>query len=44
MLFINELPLLIGSEPGILKSIVGGEAIIGEEKFKTASQFVPTVF
>jgi putative DNA primase/helicase len=44
LLVINELPLLLGTEPSILKSITGGEAIMGEEKFRTATQFVPTVF
>jgi putative DNA primase/helicase len=44
LLIINELPLLLGGEPTILKSITGGDAITGEEKYKTATQFVPKLF
>lgn len=44
LLIINELPLLLGAEPTILKSIIGGDAITGEEKYKTATQFVPKLF
>lgn len=44
LLIINELPLLLGSEPSILKAIIGGDAITGEEKYKTATQFIPKLF
>lgn len=44
LLIINELPLLLGSEPTILKTIIGNDAITGEEKYKTATQFIPRLF
>jgi len=44
LLIINELPLLLGSEPSIIKSITGGDSIMGEEKYKTATQFIPNLF
>ena len=44
LLVINELPLLLGSEPSIIKSITGGDSIMGEEKYKTATQFIPNLF
>jgi putative DNA primase/helicase len=44
LLIINELPLILGSEPSIIKSITGGDSIMNEEKYKTPTQFVPNLF
>lgn len=44
LLVINELPHLTGPEPTLLKSIVGRETLIGEKKYLTPTQFIPTAF
>lgn len=44
LLVINEIPPMSGSEPSFLKSIIGGDPITGEQKYRTALQFIPKVF
>lgn len=44
LLIISELPLTLGSEPQILKNIIGGDVLTSEEKYKTPTQMLPNSF
>lgn len=44
LLIINELPFLTNAESPILKSLIGGEIISVEEKYKPSTQLIPQVF
>lgn len=44
LLVISELPLTLGSEPQVLKNIIGGDPLTSEEKYKPSVQLLPNAF
>lgn len=44
LLLISELPSYLGTEPTILKNIIGGDVLPIEEKYKNPTQIVSSVF
>jgi phage/plasmid-associated DNA primase len=44
LLLISELPSYLGTEPMILKNIIGGDVLPIEEKYKNPTQIISNVF